>query len=365
MAASRILPVLAILLVTCFSAGPTRPESYREHGEQILNAIQTAQELQKVLTSRDPPSTVSLAPRFQGGLELRNIRFDPPVTIRSADSEAPATLTGLYLNNVTGLSFELIRFHSDIPATDDRLHRQPFRIFNSSAIAIRNSSILGRDPATSGILPLGQGLVIRNAREITIATTRFRHWHRGLVVTQSHGITVLQNDISEIRSDGLNFAEVQDVRISRNRIHGFLRDLSSSDHADMIQFWTRGTDTPSARIRITDNDLNADPGWYTQSIFMRNEVIDANPDRTDMAYRDVIIEGNRIHNAHLHGITVGQSVGLSVRGNILTFARSAAAPEFSRRHATPSIQIHPASRNVDVSGNLLDAGAARHWVRGD
>ena len=121
----------------------------------------------------------------------------------------------------------------------------------------------------------------------------------------------------------MNFAQVERVRIEANHIHDFNRVLESPDHADMIQFWTNGTTSPSSDITIRGNILNSGAGWFTQSIFMRNELVDSGKAEAEMFYRNVIIEDNVIINAHLHGISVGETAGLKIANNtVIRNARS-------------------------------------------
>ena len=54
---------------------------------------------------------------------------------------------------------------------------------------------------------------------------------------------------------------------------------------------------------------------WTQSIFMRNEVVDQGLAGANMYYQNVLIENNIIYNAHTHGITVGETIGLTIDHN--------------------------------------------------
>ena len=54
----------------------------------------------------------------------------------------------------------------------------------------------------------------------------------------------------------------------------------------MIQFWTAGTTSPSTNIIIAGNFLDSGNGDLTQSIFMRNEVVDHRAAATKCIYRN-------------------------------------------------------------------------------
>ena len=87
----------------------------------------------------------------------------------------------------------------------------------------------------------------------------------------------------------------------------------------MIQFWTSGTTSPSTNITIRGNILNSGAGDWTRSIFMRNEMVDLGLAGDEMFYQNILIENNVIYNAHAHGITVGETDGLTIRNNTILY----------------------------------------------
>ena len=86
----------------------------------------------------------------------------------------------------------------------------------------------------------------------------------------------------------------------------------------MIQVFTNGTDTPSTDLVIRGNILNSgDSKAASQSIFMRNEVVDSQGAGRGMYYSNILIEDNVIYNAHANAIWVGYADGLSIRNNTI------------------------------------------------
>ena len=158
---------------------------------------------------------------------------------------------------------------------------------------------------------------MRASSGITIESSEFRGFARGVIVSDSVDIVLRGNDIHAMRVDGMDFAQVERVRIIKNHIHDFQRAPNAGDHADMIQFWTAGTHRPSRDILIADNILNSGMGLFTQSILMRNEVVDRGQAGDEMFYDTVTIRDNVIINAHLHGITLGQADHVSITNNTL------------------------------------------------
>ena len=118
----------------------------------------------------------------------------------------------------------------------------------------------------------------------------------------------------------------------------------------MIQFWTSGTTSPSTNIVIRGNFLDSGTGLPSQSIFMRNEMVDTGAAGDAMFYRNILIEDNVIHNAHVHGITVGETHGLTIRNNtILQNADSGNTGLVD----VPTINVAAASTGVTVTNNIL------------
>ena len=245
------------------------------------------------------------------------------VTIASANPSDPATFSGLDIRNASNLSFEGVVFDYSFDADDARSIR-PFVINGGEDIAIRNSVFDG--DLARGVSPVadghgwGTGLSIRNATGVTVEGSEFFGFWKGAVLTDIDNLTVRDNDLHSLRMDGLNFVAVQNASIENNYIHDFDTAEGSTDHSDMIQFWTNGSDRPTRDVVIRGNTLDIGDGDWTQSIFMRNEEVDNGRAGYEMYYRDITIEDNVIVNGHRHGISVGETDGLVIRGNSVLHA---------------------------------------------
>ena len=69
-----------------------------------------------------------------------------------------------------------------------------------------------------------------------------------------------------------------------------------------------------------------------------------------MFYRNITIEDNVIYNAHVHGITVGETHGLTIKNN--TILRNQAAGDDKLVHV-PRINLSEKSTDVVVANNLI------------
>lgn len=249
----------------------------------------------------------------------------------------------------------------------DPLHVSPFQISGGRNIAIRNAVFDGDMARGMSVIDdgyaCGRGLIVSGVDGITVADCIFAKWHRGMIIGESSNIAVLRNDVSGIRSDGMDFMQVRKILIEGNNIHDFRSAPGSADHPDMIQFWTTGTTTPSSDITIRNNKLDVGQGSFTQSLFMRNELGEGG--NTSIYYRNILIENNTIRNAHIHGITVGETIGLYVRKNaVIAAVLNAADPTNAEYIAqfgaqtgimVPAINMSKASTG-EVTGNAF-AGA--------
>jgi hypothetical protein len=152
----------------------------------------------------------------------------------------------------------------------------------------------------------------------------------------------------------LNFVQVSNVIIHRNHIHNFERSLSSPDHADMLQFWTKGTTRGSHNVQITQNRFDSGHGSFTHSIFMRNELAE---EGQPILYRNVQILDNLIKNAHSHGITLGHAESVCIFGNRLMLNHaSTPAPH---KKPQPIIRLHSSILGRTETGSSVRR--ARRW----
>ena len=325
--------------------------------------VSSATELKTVMGQAKGGDTILLAGGNYGALSTGN-DYSSALTIKSANAGNPAVFSSMSLSGATNITFDTIDFDYSYKK-GDTIDVSPFEVMGSTNIVIRNSTFDG--DVASGLsavdngYAVGRGLVVGGSTGVTVEGSEFVNWYRGAFVYESKNIVISDNEISKIRSDGLNFAQVQNVLIEGNNIHDFRAAPNSGDHGDMIQFWTSGTTSPSTGITIRGNTLDVGQGTWTQTIFMRNELVDQGKAGASMYYQDVVIENNKIINNHLHGITVGETDGLVVQNNSLTSAVLNASNAYNAEYIAqfglkagimvPMINISPTSDDVIVKSN--------------
>ena len=280
---------------------------------------------------------------------------EAPAILRSTDPEDPAVLAGLRISDFEDLLVEDLVF-SYTYEPQHAISWRPFEFQRGNGLTLRNMEIVGdvaRDrDATSDGLGFAIGLSLRSVSNAIVTNTHISLFYRGLVVGGGRDIHITDNELVDLRMDGMNFSSVREVWIENNLIHGFDRSTDPRDHSDMIQFWTNGTETPSRDIFIRGNTLNSGDGNMTQTIFMRNDMVDRGLAGEEMFYRNITIEDNLILNGHLHGITVGETLGLSIRNNTVVQNPAAIGDDPSQTVRIPRINLSSASRRVRVEGNI-------------
>lgn len=326
--------------------------------------ITDAAGLAKALAAAAGGETFRLAPGDYGRLELLahrspNLDFPRPVTLVSADPADPAIFTSADLRGVGNLVLDGIRFDYRY-APGHKIHYRPFDFRACHNLTIRNSLFDG--DVARGVSPnddgLGWafGLSLGGGQDIAILNNRVKDFVRGMVFGGARNVVVAGNKVSGIRLDAMNFVAMQNIRIEGNHIHGFRRPKVKPGHSDMIQFWTNGSETPSTGITIRGNLLLAGDGNSTQSIFMRNDLVDRGLAGAEMFFRDVLIEENVILNGHLHGITLGESNGAIIRRNtLLRDPAFATVRNLDKKVTIPRISVKGASVGVEVVDNIAFA----------
>ena len=322
--------------------------------------VSTTSQLSKALSDVRSGDTIQLEGGNYGALDLNsqrqsNLRADKTITITSADPDDPAIFDGLTVRNASNLALEGLKFDFKTDASTS-VSAIPFRVDQSSDIAIRDSSFTGDDykgsDASLAGYGAGFGLRIIRSENVTLEGSDFSGFRVATSFSSSQGLTVRNNDYTDISGDALKFASIQGALIEGNRVGDFRTNPGDTFHRDMIQFLTSGTDTPSSDIVIRDNVLHSGAGPFTQSIFMGNEMVAFGRAGREMFYRDILIEDNVIYNAQAHGITIGSTDGLTIRNN--TVLHNTAAGDHKSVHI-PKINVSSDSLRVSITDNITDS----------
>jgi chitodextrinase len=325
--------------------------------------VSTLSGLYSALANAKGGETIALAGGEYGNLSLISktgfpLKFPSDVTITSADPGNPAVFARADVRGAQNLTFDGVTFDYTYKAGDP-IFLRPFSFSGCEGLTIRNATFDGDVARGLSAVDDGYGyaigLSVRFSKNVTLEQNDISGFHRGMTVSESQDIAVARNDLHEMRMDGMNFAQVRGVVIAENWIHDFRASLASDDHRDMIQFWTTGTSTATENVVIRGNRLDIGAGDYTQSIFMRNEKVDTGAAGAELFYRNVLIEENVITNAHSHGITVGETAGLTIRQNTVLHADGRVVDGLDGSVEIPVISVAVAATGVTVTGNATAA----------
>lgn len=273
-------------------------------------------ELMAWLSVAAPRGTITLAPGNYGDLSLRGTEA---VTLRSADFSRPATFSSATLIGVRSLTFDGIRFE-------------------------------GQNYAGGELS--GDGVSLRGCVSVSIERSEVRGFNQGIKLLECTGVWVSNTDIHTIAGDGIKVAKVKGLWVEDCHLHDFRANPGSAKHRDMIQIFTKGHEYASSAVTIRGCRFDIGDGDWTQSIYARNEEVDQgrNP---DMFYEDFVIEGNVVRNAQIHGISIGETHGLTIRDNTVEYVPAPTGPGRPDvpNAPIPRISVAEKSTGVSITGN--------------
>ena len=220
------------------------------------------------------------------------------VSIASANPANPAMFSILRANGAVDVTFENIFLkYTYSPGDKDFANR--FSANDSVRVSFVGCTFEG-DVDESGA-GKGRGFQAQGTVDLLIEECTFRTFWKAMGVGGTN-LVIRANDISRIRSDGINTGPCTNLLIELNYIHDFGTTEVSKDHRDMIQLMGEATG-----VVLRDNFLDMNEGLYAQAIWSDNKNL----------MTDVVIANNLILNAHTNGIALSNIVNLTVDANIM------------------------------------------------
>lgn len=266
------------------------------------------------LASARPGETIRLAPGDYGAVTLPARTWSPAIRLEAGGAQ----FAGLVLRNVQG-------------------------------VMISGGAIIGPGGRSYGISMRGAGL-------IRIENMRISGAHRGVVVAESSDIALIGNELTGLKSDGINIALSRRVLVQRNRCFDFSpamavfdaagKRLRDGDHPDCIQAWSRPSHPPVSDVQVLDNEAVG----IMQGIFFGNHVrggID------DGGFDRVIIRGNRLRVA-LNALVLSGGRDSVVRDNIVEQFPGMIFPSRPNLRIKSSIRVF--GNGTLVCGNVVRSG---------
>ena len=335
--------------------------------------VETRAGLIDALSTAQGGETILVAGGDYGSLRIGN-DFAATVTIAAADADAPPVFSGLTLRGASNVAFEGVTFDYTYTAGAGEW-KTLVHVRNSEGIRFTDATFLGddqvggADPVLEGY-PTGRALMVDDSRGVVVEGSTLSGFWKGIGLKETVDTIIRDNEITQMRVDGVAMTHVQNLLIKGNHIHDFRRyggtkSDGDTDHADMIQLYGQADrlGIVSRDIVIHDNllDIGGSEG-RSQSIFMPNKAVDRGRKDMDFAYANIAITENVIVNDHIHGIKVGTTQRLVVANNTLLRSDPAqTAGDPGEGSGAPQIWIAQRSTEVAVAAN---AAARIHGPEG-
>jgi PKD repeat protein len=305
--------------------------------------VRTNPELLTALQNAAGGDTILLAPGNYGDLSISgypnrtNFNYSDFVTIVSENSNNRAVFEKISVGFARYLRFDSIVLQH-VKRTGEEDWYKAFYVRDTDYFQLLNSELHGSVDGNydNDIYCL---FTESSVSHLLVENNYFHDWTRGTIISGDH-IIVRNNRYQGLRSDGADFAGVVDALVENNHFTDF--HPCCGDHPDMIQFWNDHGTRTMRDVVVRNNKLFRGPGEWTQSIFIQSN----NP---AFPNQNFLIENNVIYNAHIHAISVSDTIGVTVQHNtILNFRRDPA-------ELVPSINIYNTSSQAIVSNNVSTA----------
>ncbi|RVU34102.1 PKD domain-containing protein [Hwanghaeella grinnelliae] len=274
---------------------------------------------------------IVLNPGEYGHLSVRYTNPESPIEFRSADPENPAQIGSLGVKDSSSLVFDGLDLGRALGPNEPTYIRL-INVTGAKDVTFINNDIHGSVDGDSS--NDGYGLSVTSSEGIVVANNEFHDLARGALFGLSSDLTIQDNFIHDIRTDGLDFAGVHDVLIEGNYLTKF--SPTGGDHADFIQFWTTGAGN-SSDVTIRNNALIEGNDSVVQGIFIEND-IEGN------TFSNFNIEGNIYYGSSSHGIVIDDMQGGSIINNTVL-----ATPTSNNE---PTIRLAGSTNNVVVTNNV-------------
>ena len=352
------------------------------------HVVSSAEELRRALENAADGSTIALASGHYPSIGIGNVKKSGTVTVTSADPSHPASIGRLLIRNSAGLTFRNIELAADASAVvqwqgppqkavqdqpdeadsdeaparkgQSAADRFPFMVLQSERITLDRMNIHGPLDNLEAAYKI-PALMVRASRKVTVSNSRFSALQHGIAMLQLDGMSVLNNEFHNIRTDGVRGGEVSNTEIAGNIFTDF--HPAPKDHPDAIQLWSTPKNGAMTNIHIHDNLVVRGTGYPTQGVFLR-DVKNGRP------FQNVVIEGNLVMGGLYNGIAInGVQGGRIVDNEVLNYPdrkhswiRVQNCGEIEMRNNRASRYIfHPTEGNE--SGNRIDAASAREEAK--
>ncbi len=259
-------------------------------------------------------AVVRLPPGSQPMVTITGQRFNPPVTIIATGAD------------VAGL-----------------------RITDSQGI-IWKGGIIHAPGGKNGVPPLDRGVDIRSSAAITFDGVTFKNAKNAILVDETDGMTIINSQFTDLRSDGIDATGVSHMLIENNDFGNFTPTLPigfskqpgyvAGDHPDAVQFWTGSAGHSVTDVVVRNNRIEG----VLQGINTFGP--------TGTGHQRLTIEFNRVRISQAAGISLIDCKQCAVRFN--TVETLPGAPFRANAYTRASTGTFCGNRVVDVPRSALN-----------
>jgi hypothetical protein len=274
-----------------------RPDPLAAQQGPVIRVTNAAQ-LSAAIADSASGTTIELTAGDYGTLVINN-REAAGLTLVSADPASPARISSLRLTRSGGITLAHITL--DGAAASDT---QPFLIANARDITLTDLTITGPGPSRAS---KARGLMIRASERVRLEDSTISQFMHGVEMLDVTDLSILRNDLHDLRIDGIRGGGWTRVAIEHNLISDFRGE--AADHPDGIQLWSDRVAYSSSGIAIRNNAILRGTGAPMQGVFV-NEHSGTTP------YSGMDIAGNIVLGGLSNAVMVVNADQVTITGNM-------------------------------------------------
>lgn len=270
--------------------------------------------------------------------------YTSEVVIESEVASAQAVFSTMKMISPKNMTFRNVTFKVSSAPANGRL----VDIARSTNLKFVGVKFIGRTVdgygADTGLYTTGSPVNLR------IENCSFTTFRNGANIYGVNGLTIINSNFSNISYDVLQMAYVYNVLIENN-LMAKASHPSNDDHQDLIQIAHNIDDgglASSSNIVIRANRLEASDA-KTHGIYIENKKAKATLNKAHF-YRNIVIENNDIYTSQALGIAIGNTLGVTVKGNELLQHPNGYSKSTVR---IPVVRVGNTSETVNVTNNIV------------
>ena len=275
--------------------------------------VGTVSDLVNALKSAHAGDTILLKAGTYDGVGIYGFNYNGTVTIASADPTHQAVINNLDIEQSSGIAIKNVNVQVSGTAAN------AIMVGTSSHVSLDSLTIHGTTTTHNGT-----GVFVRSSNDVSLTNSDISQLGTGIGHLDDSGLTIANNTLHNLATDGIIGAGSAHMVISGNTISDFY--TGAGDHPDAIQFFA--DDQLGTDILIANNVITRGSGNDFQGIFIGNT-------------SNITITGNAIAGTMTNGIAVAGVSDVMVSNNFLDGFTDMGT----------SIVTRGASANVTVVGN--------------